>query len=235
MINNKNLKKWGIILTGIAIVLILCVVVASVIIGFSGAARLLLYFLAGVCAIPFFVTVALLKAAALAFGTTYVVVNIWFFCFLWPFAFYVLYMALVILLGYKIFKERGLVWQKLLLVVFFLFGGWCLLEYPSVPYILNNTGPIFNRCVDLMYKMGGAQDIRNLEKGMLIYIIVNVVTLCIIWPVLFFALLTAVFKNLRTLRRKLTAWQLNAGLIVLFVSAIAMQYGIYVLIKEIVK
>lgn len=227
--------KWNKIIIGLATALIVCICIAVAIMGASSAATLLLYVIAGICAIPFFITVALLQAAAIAFDTTYVVVNIWFYCFLWPFVHYAFYMVSIVLLSFKIFKEKDRLWQKIALIAFFLFGIFCLKEYPSVPYILNHTGPIFNRCVDLMYKMGGAQGIEHLEKGMLIYIIVNVVAFCIIWPTLFFALVVAVIRNLRTIRKKLTERQLNVGLTILFVSAITMQYGIYVLIKDIVK
>lgn len=171
--------------------------------------------------ILFYGTIAILRVIAYITGKTYEEVNIWGYCIIGPLLFYTLYMLLTILLTYKAFKVNTVI-GKVLTLLSLLFGVYIIFKFPSVHYISTHIYPIYDNCVEYMYKIGGSHTLGA-------YVNANVWTLVIIGPLLFMLLTGTSTINVCTLTEKIKSWQLNTGIGILLISAIAMLYGISIL------
>lgn len=180
--------------------------------------------------ILFYEAVGVQKFIAHLTGLTYEEVNIWGYCIIGPVIFRLLYMVLNTLLCYKSFKWNQNVLIKASLILFFLRGIYVAYAFPSIHDMANHIHTFYTRCDAYIYGLAGYQMkdylVPHVQQA---YINVNVWVFIIIGPLLFLLLAGASMVNLCTIIKRIKTWQTYTGIIILFISSIAMLYGINIL------
>lgn len=173
-------------------------------------------------------TCAFLHAFADYTGTTYEQVNVYGYGVVGALIFYFLYMGLIAVLYYKLHKQSKVITTpKILLGILFLLGIVGFFQYPLFD-MLNpvNTHLYYERAIALMYKLGGGHTLKS-------YITSNVWYLCVIGPIIFFALFCTFTWNIFG---KITSKvKTNISLCVIAISLAGMIFGTHIVnnnIKE---
>ena len=162
-------------------------------------------------------------------GMTYEEVNVWGYCIIGPIIFYLLYILLTILLGYKAIKVNNTI-GKVMSTAFLICGLYVAFAFPSIRDMLNNIHSFYTNCDEYIYSLAGHSMKDYLDPQVQAdYIVANVWVFIILGPLPFIILAGASTINVCTLTEKIKSWQLNTGIGILFISAIAMLYGINIL------